>query len=322
MRLRAALGWVLAASLLVAGCADPRDPNDPSEIDDRYGVSEIEQRRVDEPVAFTDQNYDFTGETSIRDVLDLIAEEEFVWYGVSSESPYPVMGDCEPDRPGDQVVASLDELPATIEGVVTLHPRYFQKISVCGEDERNYGSFIMQDATGGILVLKDSRIADFTYGQRVRLKVRGLIKFFDTFAVLVHDGAEVIDEEQQSIYYEPGGGPEGSLERAFTESGDIGSEDNDIGKVLRIRGRVVQAPTNSNFNEAILCMLDRPCELSDGMLDNKWTVSFDRELGLRNVSVAEGQRVQLTGPVVNSFGVRMIVARLGQIEYIDDASQN
>ena len=71
--------------------------------------------------------------------------------------------------------ADPESLPMTVEGIVTTYPRYFQKKLVCGEDERFYGSYFLQDSTGGILVLRDSRIANFTFGDRVRLKVRGIL---------------------------------------------------------------------------------------------------------------------------------------------------
>ncbi|MFU8806702.1 MAG: hypothetical protein ACNA8W_23035 [Bradymonadaceae bacterium] len=251
---------------------------------------------VNDPIEFTDTPYDFTGDSSISDLIGVAPPFHNIWYGIAQGESYPIAGDCDPGRTNDVTeVQNVAELPMTIEGVVTLHPRFFQKITVCGTDERYYGSYVMQDSTGGIMVLKDSRLAEFDVGDRVRLRVRGMVKFFSTIAVLAYDEEEVINEPdaRYPIYYE-------QLQRRFLEQ--------DIGLVKRVRGRVVLEATNQNFNEMRLESLD------DSSVH--WLVTIDRELGTRGVAPALGDVVELTAPVLDSFGLRMIIGSLGMIEVI------
>ncbi|MFP4599054.1 MAG: hypothetical protein ACLFVJ_12425 [Persicimonas sp.] len=290
------------AAALTFGCGVEEPEADPKDPVDFYG--EASETQVEDERDFTEQNYDFTGEMPIADLLDLFETSETVWYGVSPLDPYAhgdervVDVDCDPKEqrygtPLDEV----DELPEYIEGVVTLHPRYFQKVSVCGQDHRFYGAFYLQDETGGVLVLKDSRVADFTYGNRVRLRVRALAKSFDSLAVLAYDEQEVIDPDtKQPIYYEAVDGP---------------LDEEDVGKVRRVTGVITSEPNNNNFNE--LRMLG-----DDG--ETRYIGSIDRELGNRGLDLFECQRIQVTGPVEQSFGAyRVIIASLGQIEWLGDA---
>ena len=82
--------------------------------------------------------------------------------------PYPLGDrrahgeDCSPIAAFENVVTEVSELPATIEGVVTHHPRLLRSPRFCAGEDRFYGSYYIQDETGGILVYKDSRVADFT----------------------------------------------------------------------------------------------------------------------------------------------------------------
>lgn len=314
---------VAAACALLAGCADA----DTSDDGDYY--HEPEEESVEEPLDFTDDEdaYDgIGGEMSIAELQDLYEDDETVWYGLAPGDPYPqgdehvLDEDCDPG-PFENIAAEVDELPETIEGVATLHPRYLQNVPVCGQEQRYYGSYFLQDDSGGILVLKNSRIADFTFGNRVRLRVRGIVKHFETPAVLVHDEQEVVEPDTtHDLYYEDA-------------DGELG--DDDAGEVRRVRGEVVQAPTNDNFNEMIL-------ESPDG---DEHFVSIDRELGRRGVEFDaresnpedqdgvdrhpgeedeqdddQGECVQVTGPVQNAYDTyQVIVYRLGQIERLDDA---
>lgn len=284
---------LLAACATLAACAETTEPDAPGSIYD-----EGEEVRVVEPVDFTDEPYTFTGPTSIADLRALVTTNDRVWYGFGPDDGYP-QGDvqvldevCTVDGFPNQV-AEVAELPTHIEGVTTLHPRFYFKAGVCGQDERYYGAFMLEDASGGILVLKDSRIADFTFGDRVRLRVRGLIRFFDVTAVLVYDEQEVVGD--QPIAYEV-------TDQAFT--GD------DVGHVRRITGVVTSEATNTNFNEMVLTHPD------DANIT--WKVSLDREFGQRNLGIEAGDTLQLTGPVLTSFGEhKLLVARLGQVEWVD-----
>lgn len=280
-----------AATLLLA-CSEQLGPQDPTEF---YG--QAQNAEVYEPIPFTDQNYDFTGPTPISDVEALVPGDEFVWYGLAPGDPYPhgnervVDGECVSGF--NNTIAALDELPATIEGVVTLKPRYFQKVSVCNQDQRFYGSFFIQDQSGGMLVLNDSRIEEFGFGDRVRLRVRGVMTSFDQPSVVVFDQVEVVEPDTTyDIYFE-------AITRDF--------ETSDVGRVRRIEGTVSSVPTNNNFNELVL-------NGDDGAV---WLISLDRELGNRGVRFDQGERIALTGPVANSFGLRLLVSSLGQIERLD-----
>ncbi|QDG51454.1 hypothetical protein FIV42_12075 [Persicimonas caeni] len=281
------------AATLLAGCSDQLGPEDPTEF---YG--QAQEAEVQEPIPFTEQNYDFTGPTPIADIEALIPGDEFVWYGVSPSDPYPqgdervIDADCDPGR-YDNMVAKVDELPARIEGIVTLKPRYFQKVSVCGQDQRFYGSFFIQDQSGGMLVLNDSRIEEFGFGDRISLRVRGVMTSFDQPSVVIHDEVELVEPDKTyDIYYE-------KIARDF--------ESSDIGRVRRIEGTVIGEPTNNNFNELVL-------EGDEGAV---WLVSLDRELGNRGVAPEKGDRLVLTGPVINSFDLRLLVSSLGQIQQLD-----
>lgn len=257
-----------------------------------------------EPLSFTTQNYDFTGPASIQSVLDLIPTDDFVWHGFAPGSEYPVQGDCDFDRANDQVTSTVEDLPKTIEGIVTLHPRFFQKRTICNQDERFYGTYFLQDSSGGVVVLKDSRVSDFTYGDRVRIRVKGLVhNAFGTDvppfqAVLAHDSQQIVSRANDIFYEE--------ITRGF--------EISDIGKVRRIKGVIKSAPTNSNFNEMEIVDPNDPTKT--------WLVSLDRELGQRSPELCEGDPVTLTGPVMDNFGLRVIIASRGQIVFADQACQN
>lgn len=295
---------LLSTLLVCTSCAElgePIDRNDPSQFD----VITVDQIDVDEPIAFTTTNYDFTGPNTIEELnalFDKKPDRDFNYYALEPGSPFPISGNCTPyNTRFPTTVVTEQALPMTVEGIVTTYPRYFQKKLVCGEDERFYGSYFIQDRTGGILVLRDSRIADFTFGDRVRLKVRGILggEFDDvpTRAVLIGQVEEVVSR-QNPIYYE-------ETQARFGVD--------DIGKVKRIRGRITLQPTNFNFNEM---ELEHPTEPSI-----RWAVSLDRELGQRNPKLRLGDEVEITGPVLDSFGLRMVIYSRGQFNNLTVAAE-
>ena len=263
---------------------------------------EVTQEEVQEPIAFTTNNYpqSINGATSIAALRSNIDANAFVWHGFAPDDPYPVRGDCEPDRDGEQGPVPVPGLPATVRGVVTLYPRYFMKPSICSQDERYYGSFFIQDASGGMLVLRDTRTAGFTFGDVVEFKVKGLMKFFDYDAILAIDDLRVVTEE---FAPEPGG-----KVPIYAESINRPFEGTDQGKVMRVTGFVSQEATNNNFNEMRL-------QSEDGSIT--WIISLDREVGQRNPDWKLGDKLQITGPVLNSFGLKIIVMSYGQVEKLD-----
>jgi hypothetical protein len=303
MRIPPSLLAPLALLLATASCAEtgePIDRDDPNEFD----VVTVDQIGVEEPIAYTATNYSFTGPSTMAELNALFDKKppaDFNYYALEPGSPYPIADNCTPynTRFPTNVVTET-ALPMTVEGIVTTYPRYFQKKLVCGEDERFYGSYFLQDSTGGILVLRDSRIADFTFGDRVRLKVRGILGGqFDnvpTRAVLIGE-AEVVSKANP-IYYEQ------------TEAGFAVE---DIGKVKRIKGIITLEPTNFNFNEMALKHPTEP-----GVT---WAVSLDRELGQRRPKLRLGDTVEITGPVLDSFGLRMVIYSMGQFNNLTVAAE-
>ena len=296
-------GWSalgLAALLVGAtGCVEPDTGGDP---DDFFGEGGSEVTASD-PVEFTDEPYDeVSGDMTIEDLRSYIPDEddEVIWYGFGSSDPYPVEGDCDPERDFDETIPEeIDELPVRISGVVTLHPRYFESGTVCGSDQRYQGTYILEDETGGIQILKDSRVADVDVGDHVELRVRGITRNFGTVGVLAFDQEQALTDRDDPvpIFYE-------ALEREF--------EEDDEYRVRRVTGEVVLEPTNQNFNEMRIQSLDDD--------DVEWTASLDRELGNRGVGPKLGDTVELTGPVHPGFDDReIIVATLGQMDWIERA---
>lgn len=298
-----AVGLVLA---LASACAETDVGLSSEELTDRYGTAETTP--VVEPYELTDTNYDFTGETSIADVAGLIEFQEQVWYGVSpiDERPNPEQACGTFDNPVDE----LSELPTTIEGIVTLHPRYFEKIGFCGSDERYYGSYFIQDSTGGIQILKDSRVADFDAGDRVSIRVRGVMQEFGAGFVMIWDDETVVSRDN-AIYAE--------------EVGPTLLPEH-IGKVVRIQGRVADPPTSANFNAVCLVPPDAednsacdPNCVSSEQCSGYILAAFDREIGQRNPDPIEiGDVIEMRGPVISGFDdLTVLIAEEGQYDIIE-----
>lgn len=296
----------LALAALLSACGSPEEPV--SSLEPRYGTASTTS--TVEPVAYTDTPYDFTGPTPIADLYDLIDASlgnQRVWFGTAPSAPFPFSGPC--DTFGTEV-ATLPELPAEIEGIVTLHPRYFLNLSFCQSEERFYGSYFIEDQSGGILVLKDSRISDFRMGDRVKLKANSLAYNFGAYAVLGRVDEEVVSRGHE-IHAEYIG------DRLLTAE--------DIGKTVTIRRELATGATNYNFSE--LCLVPEgtdysPCDprcIANEQCLGSLLVSLDREIEQRDPVVLEpGDVLEITGPVTNSFGLRLLVARAGQIQFVEE----
>jgi hypothetical protein len=293
---------------LATSCAETDEGLGPDEIAQRYNRDSITTTPVVEPYVTTDQPYDFTGDMPIGDLAEMIDFSESVWYGLSpiDQRPNPDQACGTFDNP----VVELPDLPARIEGIVTLHPRFFEKIGFCGSDERYYGSYFLQDSSGGIQVLKDSRIADFDVGDRVSIRVRGLMQEFGAGFVLLHDEETVISKDHP-VY--------------LTDAERFLVPDH-IGKAVRIRGKIVQPPTNFNFNNACLIPPDsddtRPCDprcVSSEQCQGYILAAFDREIGQRNPDPIEvGDVLEMRGPVIDGFDDLTIqIAEEGQYDIIE-----
>lgn len=323
-RVRAAWGLALILAI-TTGCGAESDPATPAEM--RASFGEGTTTYVEEHVEFLDSPLDFQGQTAIADLTDdIIPASANVWYGMSADSPFPQADNCDERH---NSVETINALPTHVEGIVTLQPRYFQKISFCSSDERFYGSYFIEDQTGGILVLKESRVEDFKMGDRVKLRVRGLMKYFDTKAILVSDQEELV-ESDYGVPYKTITGP---------------LSEGDVGQVGRIVGKVGGLPTNTNFNEMCLvglndtsdeacgkvCRSNNDCASGtctfatqsalSGICEREggyWLVSLDKEIGQRQPRIIKtGDELEITGPVVNSFGLKMLVLRFGQIKFLE-----
>ncbi len=332
-------GFLLISVMVIAiasGCH--HDPEDARDSDDYFDDSPS-WSEVSDPIEFTDEPYDeISGELTIGELRDIIPDQGWlspeeeaelepgevppnanVWYGFGPDDPYPVEGDCNPENAGfDTIPSAVQELPATIEGVVTLHPRYFSNLTVCGTRERYYGTYVLEDETGGIQIYKDSRVAEFDVGDRVRMRVRGVTRYFGTSAVIGFDQEEVLNEREDRIpvYYEPMEDDDGEARPLWSEEDAADDDDIDEADTYRVRrmvGEVVQEATNQNFNEMIVQSLDNP--------DVEWFVSIDRELGTRGVAPPEGAMVELTGPIFDSFEMRMVIASLGQMTILEEPDE-
>lgn len=282
------------------------------------------------------------GEPGIADLIAILPTEA-LGVGDSDMFVSPDTGFATDQcRGGAPTVTS--ELPMTIEAVVTLHPRQYMKVTICGQDERHYGVYTVEDDTGGIIVLRDGRVAPFSFGDRVRMTVHAATLTFgrevDTRAVLVAD-VEPLPDPPDPILYRTSTEP-------FTTD--------DIGQVLQVDGYVHVEPTNLNFNSMILtsepysrdqgegatgellqcirtcevrCLDDCPSpeacagicpdlcvrnesEFVEADLPVCWMIGIDAELGRRGFQPEYGSRVRVRGPVVNNFDVQMWVISPGQ----------
>ncbi|MEQ1503211.1 MAG: hypothetical protein ABMB14_13325 [Myxococcota bacterium] len=252
-----------------AGGENPRDWYDPGSP---YDVSEV--------VAFTDVPYDFTGDVPIAD-LPVPGDFQTIF----DPADQPANGDC-----ADWV--TNNGLPAEITGIVTLLPRYYFKTSGCvpdqtvDSDEKFYGSYFIQDATGGQFVLGDSKVTHFDMGDRVTLKVRALKESFDQTMIQVHDVVE-IQRGPEPVYYEEVGG-------------ELGPEH--VSRTVRVSG--VVATEASTFGEVYL----------DGVGGVRYKVGVDQELARRGVSWPVGTALEVTGPVLYSFNeYTVLVLKVGQV---------
>jgi hypothetical protein len=281
------------AALSLGACADPREGvEDPDDWFDPG--SELD---VEEFVAFTDEPYDFPSDPN-----DGI--------GALKSAVFPVPRTTGSDTlrfgPDDAAIStrgcrveSVNALPFDIEGVVTVHPRYYFKSSGCDWDseEKFYGSFFIQDETGGVMVLGDTKVAHFDIGDRVRLRARGAKTGFDLDQIYTYDLLEIV-ERDVPIFYE-------ETEEPFQcdRTAPIDWDACDVGRVKRVTGTVVVAMDTFG---------DFQIEGDNGAI---WHVGLDSELNRRGVDYPVGTRITVTGPILYSFSTyTLVVMKKGQVE--------
>lgn len=277
----------LATALLVA-CAPARGPEDYS---DWYGPVGEAGEDVREPVEFTDQDYVYPEAGPGVDSLDSLFEDFSRKYAPEDLPPNASCGDW----------STTSQLPKEVWAMVTLHPRYYFKTDGCDSqqddgdsEEKYYGSFFVEDSTGGVFVLGDSKVAHFDMGDRVKIRIRGIQRSFGLDMVVAHDIVE-IDRGPYPIHY--------------TEAPPlVNSEYPDeswIGTVVRAEGVVVNEP--DTFGEFTV-------QGDDG---SNYLVALDSELNRRNVRFPIGSRIRATGPVQRAFGDKIVIMRIGQIQRMD-----
>lgn len=270
---------------------------------------------VAEAVTFTDTPYDFPadpadGIATLR--TDLLTQE------FDNDGPLFAAPDFPEDAEGCSFWEPTEGLPRTISGVVTSHPRVYRKIEGCSprdaaSDEKYYGSFWLQDATGGIFVLRDSKVATFDMGARITLDVRAVRRRFGIDMVYVAEVVDV-DPEPVPVAFE-------AIQRPLAQA--------DQSTVKRITGTVVTDPTT--FGEVLLSIDGYTAgTCAPDTRDTRTHCLFaqlDQEIARRGVTLAPGERVTLTGPVsqtvffddqgpVNFYG--LYLTRVGQIARLSD----
>lgn len=274
--------------VLLVACAEPLRGEDPADWYDEGSGQEVE-----EPVLFTDVPYDFPSNPAQG--IGFLNSELFPIPAGSPGSDRMAWGasDIAGRASGCQVL-TVSELPFVVEAVATIHPRFYFKSSGCDWDseEKYYGSFFLQDATGGLFFLGDTKVAHFEQGDRVRLRVRAAKTSFGLNMVYAWDQLEVI-ERNVPIYYEPAT----DTFEAMASAGD-----SPIGRVFRVTGEVV-IPKDT-FGEFVI----------EDDAGRRFSIGLDVELNRRGVEYPLGTRITATGPVLYSFSAySIVIMRVGQI---------
>ena len=237
---------------------------------------------VTEPVEFTAKNYSFPADGSASSIDALkIAMFPVDWWTTAygPDDQYATGSGCPSEV--------NNSLPFTVEGVVTILPDYYFKTDGCYGDEKYYGSYFIQDNSGGLFVLGDSKVAHFDMGDRIKLTVRGGRTSYDLDMVIAHDVEEVVSQGN-AIYFE-------KVDAAFSLD--------DIARVVRVEGTVTTHP--DTFGEFTL-------QSDNG---TNWSVQLDSELNRRGVTFEPGDRLRVTGPVIYSYSLlSVVIMRIGQLE--------
>jgi len=272
MVLRCTMG---ALAGLLLGCSGDRNPEDPTNW-----YAEAQPQDVEEYISFTDENYSFP-----TDPNDGIAAKAQSVFPVDQWSTAFGPDDDWSDNDCDSSVDA--DLPFEIEGIVTLHPRWYFKSHGCDDgDEKFYGSFFIQDGTGGLFVLGDSKVAHFDMGAKVRMRVRGVRTLYDLNVIYAHDILE-IDHGPHPIYSEQA-----------TEALDL----EDVGLVKSVTGTVITG--QDTFGEFQI-------ETDTGV---KFSINIDADLARRGFGFDPGTRINVRGPVLYSYSAfGILVIKSGQV---------
>lgn len=282
--------WTAIGCLGLTACMEPHPAEDPSGWFDE-GV----EADVEEAITFTTTPYDFpsnpsSGIAALKQAV-FPAPRDAIVFGPDDAWPT--------NRCGQR---TDNDLPAVVEGVVTLHPRYYFKVDGCdrGSDEKFYGSFFVQDSTGGVFVLGDTKTAHFTTGDRVKLRVRAAQTSFDLDRVYAYDLVEV-QRVAQPVYYQ-------------NQTTPLGIPD--IGLVKRITGEVVREMDTFGEVPIRVSGSSAPCEAED--TSGCFFLAIDSDLSRRGVNLPVGTRLEATGPVIYSYSqFAVVIMKRGQLNVLD-----
>jgi len=296
------LGLVL--SLFALSCADVRDT--PTDHSDWW--EDGEDMWVEEAVDFMADDYAIpaAGTAGIGDFSSQVFPVG-TWDSSDPENLWAIKY-----APGESFTAdcgSVEDstLPYELEGIVTLHPAWYIKSYGCApepdntwtpdSEEKYYSSYFIEDASGGLFVLFDSRVAPFTVGDKVRLKVRAVrSNHWD-------DGGAYIGSQDMIYAHDIVSVERDSSAIHYTEvDGDLGIEHSN--RVVRVHGTVVEI--DESFNNYTV-------ETASG---GQVVYSLGLDLGRRPSSKAKlGDVVTATGPVLLSYDIFTIsIAQVGQLE--------
>ena len=316
--------FLLLASLTLAACTTSRAPEDSS---DWFG--DFEEFDVEDPVLFTDVPYE---DPMYTDGIGQMRNQGlFNGFGFGLSRKYAA-GEVIPNTncTWENLDSDDDRLPNEFWAMVTIHPRYYYKNEGCqprtingvpvttetyDSEEKYYGNFFIEDASGGLFVLNDSKVAHFNMGDRVRIRVRGVGSRFDLDAVVAHDIVEV-DHGPHPIFFTPNSTTTCSGVPASFDSSDpeqlaafgernVECEFDDtslLGRTVRVEGKVLSSP--DTFGGFFV-------EDANGDIVQ---VSLDSEINRRKWSWPVGSQVRVTGPVLNAFGHSIAIMRVGQVE--------
>ena len=276
---------VVALCFLLLGC----EARMAEYTGDWFGAMGDLDEDVREPIAFTNQAYEMPAGPGIAAVESTIRPGSRVY---SNEASPP--GTCDNWD-------TSSALPIDTWAMVTLHPRLYYKTQGCdrGSDEKYYGSYFVEDESGGIFVLNDSKVAHVEMGDRVHIRVQAVAESFGLERVMTHEILEV-ERGPFPIKY--------TRATATSPSGPGEWEYDDLSllnKVVRVEGIVIDEP--DTFGQFHVVDDD----------DQFHTVNIDSELNRRKYRAPIGSRVQVTGPVLNSFGHKIVVMRIGQLEILE-----
>lgn len=314
-------------SLLVFGCAETRDPE---AWDGWYGPMGALDEDVEEPIVFADEPGPYTDSQYSGGIGELQSMMTGFGYDVTRKF---APGEAKAD--GCATWITDNALPKEFWAMVTLHPRLYYKGVGCVPDaypirdgdgdeldidseEKYYGNFFVEDDSGGLFILNDSKVAHFRMGDRVKLRVRGIGERFDLESIVSHEILE-IDRGPHPIAWSWAGttecagvpanfDPTDPADLAAFQAADIECEYDEPaqhGKVLRVEGRVLSNPdTFGSFH-----LIDDEGEIHQ--------ISLDSELNRRKVRFPVGSRIRVTAPVLNSFGNSLIIMKIGQTERLE-----